>query len=196
MQRNILLVSFLTIFFLSLYVFLKKESVSFETLPLEHNPYVNLHKFKYYKYSNNRVVKYLEGDLASLAAVNLIKLTGNVRGWRYLAKGNTQKEDVEASFVHANLSSQRLEDFQRVVEITDALLGGGVSIKREDLVISTQEAHYLGSKKNLVIGNKPVHATLKGQFIDADKGFQLDLENEAIELFGIVKGVIHPREKK
>lgn len=196
MPRNILLASFLSMLFLSLFVFLKRESqVSFETIPLEQKPYVTLHEFKYRKYSNKQVVKYLEGNKASLATINIIELTGRVKGWRYTGKGNTQREDVESSFVHANLNSQDLEDFQRIVEIKDALLGGGVSIKRENLVIFTQEASYLGAKKNAIVGEKPVHATLNGQFIDASKGFHLDLGNEAIELFGTVKGVIHPREK-
>lgn len=103
---------------------------------------------------------------------------------------------MEAKIVQAHLSSKELGDFQKTVNVTDTFLGGGVKIKREDLVIYTQEAHYLGSQNNAVVGDRPVHATLKTQAIDSANGFKLDLEKEAIELLGPVNGVIIPNENK
>jgi hypothetical protein len=169
---------------------------SFETLPLGEKPYVNLHNFKYYKYLNDRVIKHLRGNKASLATIDRIELEGDVVGWRYLTDVGAKQEEVEANFVQSHLSSQRLDDFQGLVNVKDTLLKGGVIIRREDLVIETQEAHYLGSEKDMIVGDKPVHATLKRQTIDAEKGFQLDLKNEVINLLGTVRGVIIPDESK
>lgn len=197
MSRNMLLASFSFVFLLSLSMFLRKEqAVPQNTQEIENEPYLNVHNFEYRKYANNKVVKYLEGDKASLVSIERVELSGKTSGWRYSTGASPKKEKIEANYVQANLSSKHLSDLDGVVNVTDVILGNGVTIRREDLVISTQKAHYLGTESNQIIGDKPVHATLRSQFIDADKGFKLDLSKETIDLFGPIKGVINPDEKK
>jgi hypothetical protein len=196
MSRNYLIVIFLFVLVLSLSLFLRKDSLDrWKNLKKEHESYLNLYNFKYYKYSGVNIIKYMEGGKAALATIDRVELYGNIKGWRLLNQPVKKKEILESSFVHANLNTKHLLDFQNVVTVTGALFGGGVSIMRENLIMYTKEAQYLGSVKNRVVGTDPVHAKLKNQSIEADKGFQLDLEKGSIDLFGPIKGVINPNEK-
>jgi hypothetical protein len=192
----VLLILFVLVFVLALSLFLRREPyVSLNVMAATSNPYLTLHNFKFNKYLNDKPVKALEGKKASLVTINFIELSDGVKGWR-LADNLKSKETLEANSVVANLTSQNLDDFQESVNITDSLLSGGVTIKRGDLEIYTQEAHFLGTSSNLMIGNKPVRAVLKKQSVDAENGFEMDLEKENLELYGPVSGVIYPNEKK
>ncbi len=194
MSKNSVQFLFFLVFLLSLSVFIKKEK--FVTVnSLKNQPYLTLYRFKYSKYLDEKIIKYLEAKKGSLKTIDHIEIEGDISGWRYVNNTPLKKEEIKANFVKANLTSHRIEDFQGPVNIIDALLGGGVSIKRQGLGIYTKEAHYW-SVKNLVNGDQPVHAVFKSQSIDSEKGFKLDLENETIELIGPVKGVVNPYEKR
>ncbi len=165
-------------------------------LQVPNKSYLTLFNFKLNKYQNDKVIKHLEGKNAALTAVNLIEFTDRVRGWRYSKNNPKQKDELEAAFVRAHLDSRSLEDFQRPVKVTDAFFGGGVSLRHEDLAISTQEAHYLGSEKNILTGNKPVHAVRATQFVESESGFRIHLNDDSMELLGKVRGVINPNDAK
>ncbi len=193
MSRNTVLALFFIMLFPAFYLYVRRDgSIPLIQSAAGDKSYVTLLNFKLNKYQNDRPVKHFEGTQAALIAVNMIEFTDHISGWRYSKSGKHEKEKFEASYARAHLDSHRLEDFQRPVKVTDAFFGKGVSVQHEDLAISTQEAHYLGSEKNILIGDKPVQATRKKQFIESENGFRINLNDETAELFGKVKGVVNP----
>lgn len=197
LSRTPLAIIFISFLLLSLFYFFSKDNRKAYSIQTDHqqSTYLSLYDLIYLKYKKQELVKYLISDKASLTSIDKVELLGNVHGWRTIEGDVKKNETIEASAVHVNISSKTLADFEDVVKVKDILFFGGVSLKRDNIVIYTQTAHYLGSENPLVVGNDPVHAQLNNQSIDSERGFKLDLQSEVINLIGPVKGVILPHEK-
>ena len=195
MSRTALLISFLGFVVLAFYSFLSRDpSASLSKVPSD-SPYLKLREYRYSRYINDAPIRHLEGTLAVLSRVDRVDLMEGVRGWRYNNPQERKKDEIQSDHVIAMLNSSRLEDFQKPVTVKEAIIGGGVEIRRDQVIIETEEARYLGGDRNLLVGNLPMRARLRNQFVDSDRGFILNLKEEKIELLGPVKGVVFPNEK-
>ncbi len=195
-MRNIALIVFLIILSLALSLYFRQgvrppvENLSSSS---DHNAYLTINNFKFSKFKTGQVQVELEGVKASLTRIDFVEFFQRTKGWRRTQRG---KEKFEANYVYALLSSNRLDDFHKAVKVLDALFKEDVSLFYEDLAIYTQEAHYLGSEKNIIVGDMPVRAISEKQQIESEKGIRLDLKNEEVSLFGKIKGVVNLHEKK
>lgn len=195
-MRNAALIGFLIFLASALTVYFRQGgrplSESLLSSP-EHSSYLTVYNFKFSKIRASQTQVELDGIKASLTSIDVVEFFHKALGWRRTQRG---KEKFEAGYVYALLNSHRLDDFHKTIKILDALFKEDVSIFYEDLAIYTQEAHYLGSEKNIIIGDMPVRAVGEKQEIESDKGIRLDLKNEEVSLFGKVKGVVNLNEKK
>lgn len=195
MSKNVLFSVFSIIILLSLLLFFKRNPSFFgENFQSTSTSYIEIKKFKYYQYYKDKVHRFLQANVGELTTVNHIRLYGELSGWRHDGQ-QSEKEELQAGFVSANLNTKQIEDLKNSISVLDAFFGESVSIKKKGIQISTQEAYYMASGKNRLLGKKPVRAVLESQFIHAENGFRLDLDQEDLELIGPVRGVIDPDAK-
>lgn len=191
MIKKIPITFFFTFLALSLLIFFRKNHVDVKNLSFENKKYISVSKFKFFQYKKETLLKFLEADEGYFETVDLLIFAGQVYGWRLVGDMTQSKESIQSGFVYSKLSAKQLDDLQKDVQVYGASFGNGAFLKKDDLVIYTQEAEYNGRDINVIQGSLPVTATNKLQNLDAKNGFKFDLNLEVIEIYGPVKGVVN-----
>lgn len=182
---------FLLVLILSLFFYLLRDEkfVFDDAIVPSHDPRIVLQNFILTKFDGETVISQIRGAKAALLTPRLLEMPSYVTGWRVR---DGKKESFEANLVKAELDSVQMSDLSGRVNVKNAFFGDSVMLSIGELVLETQEARYLGDQSRMIVGDKFVMVYGPGRWVSGEKGFEFNMNDEDLSLFGKIKGVTTP----
>ena len=195
MGKKLVIIAFLLTSVLAVVVYLTHERKSLrENLEKKDSrePRLVVEDFTFYRYEGSALKSRLSARLGHFYEPNVLELDGEIKGERLL---NGERQTVNAESATGYFKAATLTKMMSDTELDRAELTGFVEVGVKDHLLSTDYAEYL-TTGSLVRSLRPVRVEGPGRVFTGDDGFNYNLQSEALEMLGQVRGMFVPDKTK
>lgn len=166
-----------------------REQVEKQTKGL---PLITLEGFTVYKYDRHAVSATLSGKMAQFIEPNNLELYGNIS---WLRNSEKKRDYALCETARVSFRSRGVTNLIKDGTIDKAELENNVRIGSKGNILLTEYAEYIERTQTLT-SDQPVRLDgSKGTFVGS-KGFNYDLDEEALTIFGPIEGTLQGDEIK
>jgi LPS export ABC transporter protein LptC len=176
-------------------LFTREPKVLRETINSAQNEYrVKLEDFTVTNYEDGQVTEKMSAKLGVFVEPNIIELSGDVLGERTPEEKQqvsdiTKKEMIRSDHATIYLRATSLNMLlSQTAELDRSELTGHVQVGFKDHTLTTDYAEYLQDQK-VIQSPKKVKVLGPNRSFEGEEGFVYSLDQEILEIKGIVKGV-------
>lgn len=195
LTKHLIIGTFLFSLVLALWFFFARSTKSLrenmENAPSHSKPRVVLEEFTLRRYNKGSQESELHALYADFRAPNKVELQEEIGGWQ--EKGSS-KQTFTAGKVIAFFDSDTLTSLMENAELDTAIMRKFVRISYLDHKLLTDEAHY-SRAADKITSDQPVSIEGPNRWFTGQDGFRLFLEDEVLDVYGRVRGMVRPNEK-
>lgn len=196
MGRKLASLFLFTAFLVSAWTFFSREQrVLRETINSAQNEYrIKLEDFAITNYEDGEITEKISAKLGFFVEPNLVELNGDVQGERVSELkskngGSSRKEVIRSDHASVYLRATSLNMLlSQSAEVDRAELTGFVQVAFNDHLLTTDYAEYLQNQK-VIQSPRKVKVLGPNRSFEGDEGFVYSLEQEILEIKGMVRGV-------
>jgi lipopolysaccharide export system protein LptC len=182
-----IIILFCALFLISIWLFATREDkpIIAETQSMILKKSFVMDQFKLSRYKGKTLVGEITAEGGQFVEPNVLHLWGDVRAKRLI---NGDFETVSSDFAEAYFASDSLSGMLNGAELVTAELNDEVKVSYKGHRLYTDFAKYLPNQE-LIVSERPVLIDGPNRSMTSDKGFQIDLVKQNVDVFGEVKGV-------
>lgn len=187
MAKTLSTILFLVAFLFSGLIYLNRDTKTLrENLEQDDtsDPRVQIENFILYRYNGAKLSSELRAKSGEFVDPNSAALVGAVRAVNYTETG---EETVEAEQALAIYDAENLGATLSGAELARTKLIDSVVVQYSQHTMYTDYAEYI-ARKSVIVSDRPVEVRGPGRWFKGQAGFQVDLSDSTVELFGRING--------
>jgi LPS export ABC transporter protein LptC len=189
MGRKLTIAAFLICFALALGVYLTREQKMLRQSIQDQgdrDPRIVMEDFIVFRYAGDVLKARVMARLGHFYEPNVVELDGEIRGERVSGDGfETLGAESATAYFNATSLSKMMSDAQ----LDRAELAGFVEVGTKEHLLTTDYAEYINATK-MVRSVRPVRVEGPNRVFNGDDGFSYSVDDQTLEMFGLVKGVM------
>ncbi len=193
MGRLVIIAVFSLCFVLSIWVFLNREekpikekikkSLTRQSLVVD--------EFTSYRFNDAELVGSVSAKMGQFVEPNSLELKGDFRAQRLI---NGKYESLRSERATAFFDTDSLGKMMSGTDLVRSELKEKVVVDYKRHILKTDYAEYFANR-DTIVSERPVRIDGPKRWMTGDQGFQIDLTNENLEVFGLIKGVFTPDDE-
>ncbi len=191
MAKHVLIGGFVFSFLISLFIFFFRDASSVRE-NMERNPgrwqsRIALKDFVVRHFKQSEEIKYYQAEQGLFTKDNYVELR-NLFAFEKASSGNKKLRANQAKFFFTEA------DLAGVLEnpkIQKAILSGNICLEQDNYLLFTEKAYY-NADLAMVFGSDPVRFKDYNHTLSGKNGFQFNLNNSEIRVFGRIEGIFAP----
>ncbi|MFW7378322.1 MAG: hypothetical protein ACOH5I_05915 [Oligoflexus sp.] len=193
MGKYLLVASFLLTLALAVYVFLSRDDRSLREQVVQQagRPRLTMEEFTVYRYRDHRVLSTLSAKMGQFLEPNILEIYGDIRGMRH---DSEKREFVNAEGSSTQFRSRGVIQLMKEPDIIKTELENDVQFGFDETMVFTQFTEYL-AEPGVLRSDVPVLVRSPQGFMHSQTGFNYDIEEELMELYGPLQGTLQQSEK-
>jgi hypothetical protein len=187
MAKNLLAALFVAVFGSSIYVYSNRDEMSLkENLARRDSdsPKLRIERVLIQRYKQSKLESQIEAHSGKLIEPNLFAVTG---GFKAEKISDDKRQKLVADEALASFEATSLKGLGVTGDLLNVKMNKNVSIFFGEYQLLTEYAEYL-VKINSIVGDLPVTVRGEKKWFRGQSGFRVDLQDEAVEIFGKVNG--------
>lgn len=189
MGRKITMGAFLLCLGLAIWVYVTREQKALRQSIKDQgdrDPRIVMEDFIVYRYTGDALRARIRARLGHFYEPNVVELDGEIRGEQVTSDGH---ETLGAESATAYFNATSLSKMMSDAQLDRAELAGFVEVGTKDHLLTTDYAEYINTTK-MVRSVRPVRVEGPNRVFNGDDGFAYSVDDDTLEMFGTVKGVM------